>query len=83
MSDTPSQCQLRAHLVVALRDTVWPSISILPVSGVSAPDKHLIKVDLPAPLSPITASTSPGNNSKSAPSNATTLTKSFYNIFSL
>ena len=31
-----------------------------PSSGVSAPDRHLISVDLPAPLSPMMASTSPG-----------------------
>ena len=32
---------------------------ISPASGTIAPDRHLIRVDLPAPLSPMTASTSP------------------------
>ncbi len=39
-----------------------------PESGMIAPVMALIKVDLPAPLSPITASTSPGNRSTSTPS---------------
>jgi hypothetical protein len=43
-----------------LNCTGWPSSLISPSFGTSAPDRHLIRVDLPAPLSPITASTSPG-----------------------
>ena len=37
-----------------------PSSSIVPLSGVTAPEIALMSDDLPAPLSPITASTSPG-----------------------
>ena len=40
-------------------------------------NRVLISVDLPAPLSPITASTSPGYRAKSAPSSAVTLPKRF------
>ena len=36
-----------------------PSIMIWPLSGVKAPDRIFIKVDLPAPLSPINPTTSP------------------------
>ena len=32
----------------------------LALSGMTAPLKHLMSVDLPAPLSPMTPSTSPG-----------------------
>ena len=38
----------------------WPSSRISPSSGTTAPDRHLISDDLPAPLSPITARISPG-----------------------
>jgi hypothetical protein len=38
----------------------------------SAPESALIKLVLPAPLSPTTASTSPGKTSKSASSMAVT-----------
>jgi hypothetical protein len=37
-----------------------PSIRISPWSGATAPVMALINVDLPAPLSPITARISPG-----------------------
>jgi len=43
------------------------------VSGDTAPDSALIMVDLPAPLSPITARISPGIRSKSQPFIATTV----------
>ena len=43
-----------------LKTTLTPSTRISPSSAVSAPDRHLISVDLPAPLSPMMASTSPG-----------------------
>src|SRR5882724_6125545 len=45
---------------------------MVPSSGITAPHSALIMVDLPAPLSPITASTSPRRRSKSAPSIAVT-----------
>ena len=46
--------------------TRFPSRRISPLSGTTAPDSALIRVDLPAPLSPMTARTSPGMSSKSA-----------------
>ena len=42
-----------------------PSRQISPLSGTSAPDSALIRLDLPAPLSPITARISPGYSSRS------------------
>src|SRR3954471_15302459 len=52
--------------------TGWPSRRISPLSGTIAPESALIRLDLPAPLSPITARISPGYNSRSLPSMATT-----------
>src|SRR5689334_3133028 len=52
--------------------TGLPSSRISPLSGISAPESALIRLDLPAPLSPITARISPGYNSRSLPSIATT-----------
>ena len=49
-----------------------PSSVISPSSGVTAPEIALIMLDLPAPLSPITARISPGIRSKSALSSAVT-----------
>ena len=43
-----------------LKCTGWPSRLIWPWSGTTAPDSALIMLDLPAPLSPITARISPG-----------------------
>jgi hypothetical protein len=43
-----------------------PSSRISPGVRLTAPLSALIKVDLPAPLSPITARISPGYSSKSA-----------------
>jgi hypothetical protein len=43
-----------------LKWTGRPFIVISPESGTYAPVRHLMRVDLPAPLSPMTASTSPG-----------------------
>jgi hypothetical protein len=40
-----------------LNFTSFPSKYIWPVSGACAPDKIFIKVDLPAPLSPIRPTT--------------------------
>ncbi|SLN77900.1 hypothetical protein MAA5396_05129 [Marinovum algicola] len=40
--------------------TGLPSNSTVPSSGITAPETALISVDLPAPLSPITARISPG-----------------------
>src|SRR3989344_3508702 len=50
----------------------WPSSRISPSSGTVAPDSALMRLDLPAPLSPITARISPARSSKSAPSSAVT-----------
>ena len=58
---------------VFLNDTGWPFIRIWPESGITAPARALIKLLLPAPLSPMTASTSPARSSKSAPLIAVTL----------
>src|SRR5919112_824672 len=52
--------------------TCRPSRKISPLSGISAPDSALIRLDLPAPLSPMTARISPGYSSRSLPSMATT-----------
>ena len=49
-----------------------PPSRISPASGITAPQSALISVDLPAPLSPITARISPGSRVKSAWSSATT-----------
>ena len=49
-----------------------PLMRISPASGVTAPASALMSVDLPAPLSPITARISPGMRSKSAWSIAVT-----------
>src|ERR1700761_8097726 len=52
--------------------TGWPSRYSWPSSGMSAPHRHRIRVDLPALLSPMTARISPGYSSKSAPRSAST-----------
>src|SRR5437667_4768227 len=44
----------------------WPFNSISPLSGYTAPVMILIRVDLPAPFSPISACTSPARNSNEA-----------------
>ncbi len=49
-----------------------PASLIVPSSGRTAPEIALIRVDLPAPLSPMTARISPGIRSKSAWSMAVT-----------
>jgi hypothetical protein len=49
-----------------------PSKTISPLSGVCVPAMHLTSVDLPAPLSPTSAITSPGLTSKSTSVNACT-----------
>src|SRR5918993_5118343 len=63
-----ASCGLRKWISRPSRNT-WPE------SGIRAPVSALINVDLPAPLSPITASTSPGNRSTSTPSRPITLPK--------
>src|SRR3954453_14870707 len=45
--------------------TWWPSKSTWPLSMVLMPAMHFTRVDLPAPLSPTSAITSPGRTSKS------------------
>src|SRR3954453_20338730 len=44
--------------------TGWPSTRMSPEVGVSVPDKILTSVLLPAPLSPMSAVTSPARTSK-------------------
>ena len=38
--------------VVVLISTLWPRMKMSPLVGGTAPDRTLISVDLPAPLSP-------------------------------
>ena len=52
--------------------TGLPSIRISPDVGVSVPDRILTSVLLPAPLSPMSATTSPAFTSKLAPDSALT-----------
>ena len=52
--------------------TGLPSIRISPDVGVSVPDRILTSVLLPAPLSPMSAVTSPALTSKLAPDSALT-----------
>ena len=52
--------------------TGLPSTRISPDVGVSVPDKILTSVLLPAPLSPMSATTSPAFTSKLAPDSALT-----------
>ena len=40
--------------------TGWPSMAIVPADGAWTPETILISVDLPAPLSPTSATISPG-----------------------
>src|SRR6478672_6958892 len=53
-------------------ETSLPSKRISPLSGVCAPAMHLISVDLPAPLSPTSAITSPRRTSRSTSDSAST-----------
>src|SRR3954470_9919238 len=53
----------------------WPARKISPESTVRAPVNAFTRVDLPAPLSPMMASTSPGYRSRSTPSRPTTRPK--------
>src|SRR5829696_5494768 len=55
--------------------TLSPSKTISPESGGNTPVMTLIRVDLPAPLSPIRATTSPRRTSKSTPLRACTAPK--------
>src|SRR5919106_2133577 len=55
-----------------LKPTVRPSNQMRPLLGSSEPETILIKVDLPAPLSPSSASTSPARTSKLTSSSAVT-----------
>src|SRR2546423_9068338 len=52
--------------------TGFPSKRISPLSGLWMPATHLIRVDLPAPLSPTSAMTSPSRTSKSTSASACT-----------
>src|SRR3954470_3773934 len=52
--------------------TTWPSNTTSPESGEWMPAMHLISVDLPAPLSPTSAITSPFRTSKSTSVSACT-----------
>src|SRR6218665_3672069 len=58
-----------------LKCTGLPSISMRPPSGMSAPDSTFDTVDLPAPLSPTSPSTSPGATSRFTPRNDCTAPK--------
>src|SRR5690242_1886030 len=49
-----------------------PSISMVPLSAVTAPARILTSVDFPAPFSPTSACTSPARTSKSTPESACT-----------
>src|SRR3954451_23972501 len=55
--------------------TSWPSQTIEPLSIGLMPAMHLIRVDLPAPLSPTSAVTSPARTVKSTPLSASTAPK--------
>src|SRR5438093_7761645 len=57
--------------------TVSPSIRISPASMGWMPARHLMSVDLPAPLSPTSAITSPLRTSKSTSVSACTEPKDF------
>src|SRR5450432_3847931 len=57
--------------------TASPSTAIVPSSGRSSPDRILISVDLPAPLSPRRQTTSPGLTSRLTSRIAITLPKYF------
>jgi len=52
--------------VVPVICTGSPSNAIAPLSAVTAPDRILIRVDLPAPFSPTRACTEPAATSMSA-----------------
>src|SRR5688500_17228575 len=52
--------------------TSWPSKNTSPVSAEWMPATHLMSVDLPAPLSPTSAITSPGWTAKSTSVSACT-----------
>ena len=56
----------RVDLSLDLRPTIWGRPNFDPASAEYAPAKTFIKVDLPAPLSPTSAITSPRATSKSA-----------------
>ncbi len=55
--------------------TGWPSQRICPASGCQMPEMVLIRVDLPAPLSPMRAVTWPAGTSRSTPDSASTAPK--------
>src|SRR5256885_16352977 len=57
--------------------TCWPSHSIVPSLAGPTPEITLTSVDLPAPLSPTSATTWPGNTSISASVRACTAPKRF------
>src|SRR5215471_15758049 len=56
----------------AANATVRPSYSIVPASGVNAPDRIFSRVDLPAPFSPMKAWISPAPTSRSTDASACT-----------
>ena len=59
------------------RRTGWPSTASVPSSGGWTPDSVLIRVDLPAPLSPRRQLISPARTVSETPSRATTAPKYF------
>src|SRR5215207_3242517 len=62
MAATPSAFATRGELLA----TVLPSIRSSPPSGSTAPVMILMRVDLPAPFSPMSACTSPARSSSEA-----------------
>src|SRR5256885_3638381 len=53
-----------------MRVTSWPASAMRPALAASSPESMLTRVDLPAPLVPITAWTSPSCRSRSTPPTA-------------
>jgi hypothetical protein len=68
---------VRPRLLGELKETGCPSNSIVPASGAVTPVRQLMKVDLPAPLSPMSATISPWRTAKSTPCSAWTGPKCF------
>src|SRR6266498_1302063 len=68
MAATPAALATRGELLLMS----WPLTSISPLSLATAPVIILIRVDLPAPFSPIKACTSPAHSSKEASRRACT-----------
>src|SRR5262245_66250742 len=57
--------------------SIWPTKRIVPPLGAWTPVMVFIRVDLPAPLSPTSPTTSPGSTAKVTPRSACTAPKFF------